>query len=65
MTGPETKVLSGYGSLGHQHAKPDDATHPGKNSFKLLLPLQFKYKFLHCSYYHFNIVFLSFWIIVV
>lgn len=30
MTGPQTKVLQGYGSLGHQHAKPDEAEkHPG------------------------------------
>lgn len=32
MTGPQTKVLQGYGSLGHQHAKPDEAEkHPGKH----------------------------------
>ena len=27
MTGPQTKVLQGYGSLAHQHAKPDDSDH--------------------------------------
>jgi len=24
MTGKETKVLQGYGSLAHQHVKPDE-----------------------------------------
>ena len=30
MTGPETKILSGYSSIGQQHAKPEEVgSHPG------------------------------------
>ena len=30
MTGPEAKILSGYSSIGQQHAKPEEpGSHPG------------------------------------
>lgn len=37
MTGKETKVLQGYSSLSHQHAKPDteDDVKPAGRNFKI------------------------------
>ena len=42
MTGPETKVLQGYGALALQHAKPDEAgKHPGNPNLCIYFTVHF------------------------
>ena len=36
MTGPETKILTGYGSLAQQHAKPGEVPPTTLGCYKLL-----------------------------
>ena len=65
MTGPETRVLHGYSSLGNQHTKPED----GKEGNPILLDfivitivLKFSYSIIvTCKYSYFLETFKSIW----
>ena len=44
MTGPETKILTGYGSLAQQHAKPGEIPPTTSGESKVILWLKVRAK---------------------